>query len=183
MVIDLSNPAAPSLLGQLEIPGYSTYLHPYDDTHMIGIGRNGSGVKISLYDITDISNPIENSVYLIANQDDSSYWWTESAALYEHKAFLFDKEKQLLVIPAGNYSQQNAYVFSISLETGISLKGVVSHDFTSSEQQPEYYYWGASDNTIQRTLFIDNVLYTISNNGVKMNNLDDLSPLFSLTFS
>jgi inhibitor of cysteine peptidase len=181
MVIDLSTPTAPTLLGQLEIPGYSTYLHPYDDTHVIGIGRNGSGVKISLYDITDISHPIEDSTYVISNQDQSSYWWTESAALYEHKAFLFDKEKQLLVIPAGNYSQQNAYVFSISLENGLALKGVITHDFPT-DQTPNYY-WGTSANSIERTLFIDNVLYTISQNGVKMNSLEDLSEIHSMILS
>jgi inhibitor of cysteine peptidase len=179
MVIDLNNPTTPIVLGELKIPGYSTYLHPYDDTHVIGIGRNNSSVKISLYDITSMSNPIEISRYIIDNTDKDSYWWTESTALYEHKAFLFDKEKNLLVIPAGNYSQQSAYVFNISLENGLELKGIVTHDYQSSEQEPAYY-WGTSNNSIQRTLFIGDTLFTISENMVKMNDLGSLAELNSI---
>ena len=179
MVIDLSNPTTLISLGELNIPGYSTYLHPYDDTHVIGIGRNDSNVKISLYDITSMSTPTEISQYIIENKDKDSYWWTESTALYEHKAFLFDKEKNLLVIPAGNYSQQSAYVFNISLENGLALKGVVTHDYQSIEQEPTYY-WGTSGTSIQRTLFIKDTLYTISENMVKMNDLSSLAELNSI---
>jgi uncharacterized secreted protein with C-terminal beta-propeller domain len=179
LVIDLGNATTPRLLGELKIPGYSTYLHPYDETHMIGIGRNESSVKISLYDITEMSNPTELSVYIIKNNEKEDYWWTESTALYEHKAFLFDKEKNLLVIPAGSWSQQSAYVFTISLEDGLSLKGVVTHDYESAPQDPTYY-WGTSANSIQRTVFINDVLYTISESMVKMNDLDSLDELNSI---
>jgi inhibitor of cysteine peptidase len=179
MVIDLSNPTTLTILGELQIPGYSTYLHPYDETHVIGIGRNNTAVKIALYDITSMSNPVEVSQYIIENSDKDSYWWTESTALYEHKAFLFDKEKGILVIPAGNYSQQSAYVFGISLQNGLALKGIVTHDYQAAEQDTTYY-WGTSGNSIQRSLFIENTLYTISNNMVKMNDLDSLAQLNSI---
>ncbi len=181
MVIDLSIPTSPVLLGELKIPGYSTYLHPFDDTHMIGIGRNSSAVKIALYDISDMNNPVEVGLYTIENKDPDSYWWTESAALYEHKAFLFSKDKQLLVIPAGNYSQQSAYVFSISLENGINLKGVVTHELETQPQEPYYYWWGTSANSIKRSLYIENTLYTVSENMVKMNDLTSLADLNSIT--
>jgi uncharacterized secreted protein with C-terminal beta-propeller domain len=181
MVIDLSIPTSPVLLGELKIPGYSTYLHPFDDTHMIGIGRNNSSVKIALYDISDMNNPMEVGLYTIENKDPDSYWWTESAALYEHKAFLFSKDKQLLVIPAGNYSQQSAYVFSISLENGINLKGVVTHELETQPQEPYYYWWGTSANSIKRSLYIENTLYTVSENMVKMNDLTSLADLNSIT--
>jgi inhibitor of cysteine peptidase len=179
MVINLSNPTTPVVLGTLEIPGYSTYLHPYDDTHVIGIGRNDSSVKISLYDISSISNPVEVSRYIIENKDKDNYWWTDSTALYDHKALLFDKEKNLLVIPAGNYSVQSAYVFNISLENGLNLKGVITHDYQSAQQDPTYY-WGTSKNSIQRTLFIGDILYTISENMVQMNDLGSLAELNSV---
>ncbi len=66
-VIDTKNPNAMTIMGELVMPGYSTYLHPYDATHMIGIGfdtkisqwggtMNG-GLKFDLYDVTDIKNP------------------------------------------------------------------------------------------------------------------------------
>jgi len=181
-VIDLSEPTNPEVLGQLKIPGYSTYLHPYDETHVIGIGRDGSKVKISLFDVSDMSNPIELSNYTMENEDNEEWRWAESSALYEHKAFLFDREKNLLVIPAGSYSKQLAYVFDINLDDGINLKGTISHDVETEneEDNEEMYYIYDYGNSIQRTLYIDDVLYTISNNLVKMNSLDDLSEINSV---
>jgi len=184
-VIDLSEPTNPKLLGELKIAGYSTYLHPYDDTHIIGIGRDENKVKISLFDVTDMENPIELSNYTIENEDEEDWWWSESSALYEHKAFLFDLEKNLLVIPAGTYYKQLAYVFDITIDDGISLKGTISHDFETENEEENngeeiYYKYYDDGNSIQRTLYIDDVLYTISENMVKMNSLDDLSEINSV---
>lgn len=180
-VIDLSDPFQPTVLGSLKIPGYSTYLHPYDETHIIGIGKDGSTVKIALYDVTDMNNPVELANYSI--NDNESSWWTDSSALYEHKAFLFNKEKHLLVIPAGNWARQSAYVFDISVENGIIFKGNISHDLNVKPPEGVTIYDSYSydyGNTIQRTLYIGNVLYTVSTNMVKMNDLDTLSEINSI---
>jgi len=182
-VIDLSDPANPEILGELKIPGFSTYLHPYDETHIIGIGQDGGKVKISLFDVSDTTNPVELSKYEIENDEDS-WSWTQSSALYEHKAFLFDREKNLLVIPVGDYYKQSAYVFDISVEDGITLKGTVTHDLevqTDDDEDIDYYeYWYDYGNSIKRTLYIDDVLYTISDNMVKMNNLETLNEINSI---
>jgi uncharacterized secreted protein with C-terminal beta-propeller domain len=174
-VIDLSDPTSPKVLGELKIPGYSTYLHPYDDGHIIGIGMDSDKVKISLFDVTDMSNPIELSKYEISNE----YGWGSSSALYEHKAFLFDKEKNLLVVPIWGTTKESAYVFKISIEEGIELRGVISHDSVKEEQQDDYYNYDYGY-SIKRTLFIENVLYTFSDNMVKMNSLDDLCEINSV---
>ena len=184
-VIDLSEPTNPEVLGELKIPGYSTYLHPYDETHIIGIGRDDEKVKISLFDVSDLENPIELSKYEIEN-DDEDWYWAQSSALYEHKAFLFDKEKNLLVIPVGDYSKESAYVFDISVEGGIELKGTITHDLEvepEEEDDPwdEYYYMGNYGNSIKRTLYIEGVLYTVSDNMVKMNDLETLEEINSIT--
>ncbi len=180
-VIDLSDPTDPTVLGELKIPGYSTYLHPYDETHVIGIGMEDRNVKISLFDVSDMSNPVELSKYEIKGDEDDWYW-TNSDALYEHKAFLFDLEKNLLVIPAGGYTKQSAYVFDITVEDGIELKGSITHDIETEEEQKEPYYYYDLDysNSIKRTLYIEEVLYTISDNMVKMNSLEDLSEINSV---
>jgi len=180
-VIDLSEPTNPTILGELKIPGYSTYLHPYDDQHVIGIGRDEQEVKISLFDVTQLNNPTEIAKYEIKNSDEEWYW-TQSSALYEHKAFLFDKEKNLLVIPVGDYSKESAYVFDISLSAGITLKGIVTHDMEVEEQSEHEiwdsaYYIGSYGNSIKRTLYVNDVLYTVSDNMVKMNDLNSLSEL------
>src|SRR4030067_539724 len=92
-VLDMSNPTAPRVAGKLEIPGYSSYLHPYDENHIIGLGMENSTVKLSLFDVTNVNTPTEIEKYIVKGD------YTSSQALYEPKAFLFDKAKQLLVIP------------------------------------------------------------------------------------
>jgi len=198
-VIDLSNPEAPAVLGKLKIPGYSDYLHPYDENHIIGIGKEAvdaetgelisrdfawyQGMKLALFDVSDVSNPVE--MYKITIGDRG----TNSDALHDHKAFLFDKDKNLLVIPIllaeiknketaepssyGDYIFQGAYVYKLTLENGFELKGRVTHyDTNESFLKSGYYFYG--DESIQRSLYIDNVLYTISQSKIKANSLDNL---------
>ena len=181
-VIDLSDPTNPTVLGELKIPGYSTYLHPYDSTHIIGIGMEDNDVKISFFDVSDVENPIELSKYII-EQDENSWRWGQSYALNEHRAFLFDKEKNLLVIPAGDYYKQSAYVFKITIEDGLELKGVVEHEEQTSNEDEDYSYRYDTGNSIKRSLYIDDVLYTISDSMIKMNSLADLSEINSVVLS
>ena len=179
-VIDLKIPSNPRVLGYLKVTGFSNYLHPYDENHIIGVGREASeegraqGLKIALFDVTNVQNPKEISKYEVKQG------WSDSNALYDHKAFLFNKEKSLLVIPvshtehiAGEYRYwQGAYVFKVNLN-GISLRGEISH----SENDTKNYYYGQD---IQRSLYIGNVLYTISLSKLKANNLDNLESINSV---
>ena len=170
-VIDLSNPEKPEILGYLKIPGYSSYLHPYDEAHIIGIGQDDRNLKISLFDVSDFTNPEETAKYSV--NEDYSY----SDALYDHKAFLFDKEKELLVIPVSYNSYQKiegrewqywqgAFVFKMNADE-IILRGKITHH--ESEEM-----W---DDYVRRTLYIDDALYTISSSFVKANNLGTLAPI------
>ncbi|MDD5416682.1 MAG: beta-propeller domain-containing protein [Candidatus Aenigmarchaeota archaeon] len=198
-VIDLT-PSNPQILGYLKIPGYSDYLHPYDENHIIGIGKEATdqgtfawyqGVKLSLFDVTDVTNPIQISNYSIGDRG------TDSPALHDHKAFLFDKEKNLLVLPIalaqvnqsmyeeqygtipdwayGDFIWQGAYVFDLTVENGFVFKGKVSHNETLNQYD---YYW--SPYAVKRTLFMDDVLYTISDKMIKMNKLVDMTYLNSV---
>jgi len=181
-VIDLSNPTKPRVLGKLKIPGYSNYLHPYDKTHLIGIGKDtiidsewGSfawfqGVKVALFDVSDPEYPQEISKYVVGERG------TDSQALHDHRAFLFIKDRNLLVIPmslvddettVGESGWQGAYVFYISPENGIELKGKITHGDN----------WSSGEYSVRRSLYIDNALYTISNRLVKVNDLVDLELL------
>jgi len=170
-VLDLSDPRNPKVLGELKIPGYSDYLHPYDETHIIGVGRD-AGVKIALFDVSDPKNPKEISKYEVGS------WGTYSYALGNHKAFLFSRSKSLLVMPIGGYWGQDAYVFHISVDNGIVLKGTVSHLENDAYTWSSYRYYRSY--SIKRSLYIGNVLYTISDGLVKMNNLADLSAINSV---
>jgi uncharacterized secreted protein with C-terminal beta-propeller domain len=192
-VIDLADPTNPRVLGELEIPGYSDYLHPYDETHVIGIGRDVDesidadrvhsnnavyytavlGIKIALFDVSDPQNPREISKCVVGQRG------TESLALQDHKAFLFSRAKNLLVMPIGDYYRQDAYVFHISVENGIVLNGTVTHQENNAEPEDDYCWYSCwrydSNRSVKRSLYIDNVLYTISDGLVKINNLADLS--------
>ncbi|PVX24471.1 MAG: hypothetical protein CW716_09990, partial [Candidatus Bathyarchaeum sp.] len=92
-VIDTSNPAQPTVLGYLKIPGYSSYLHIYDANHVIGVGKENSTLKLSLFDVTDVTAPVEKAKYIVEGD------WSDSEALWDHKAFLFEKSKNLLALP------------------------------------------------------------------------------------
>ncbi len=206
-VIDLSNPKKPALVGKLKIPGYSDYLHPYDENHLIGIGKEVDesidadkvhssdavyytaiqGVKLALFDVTDIEHPVEMYKEVIGDRG------TESEALNDHKAFLFDKEKNLLVIPIrlaeisdaqkksadwknmeGEFTFQGAYIYNISLDNGFKLRGRVTHiDDPEALMKSGYYF--DSPYSVKRSLYMDDVLYTISNKKVKMNDLKNIS--------
>lgn len=184
-VISLANPEKPEVLGYLKIPGVSDYLHPYDENHIIGVGRDATeegritGMKLSLFDVSDVENPKEISKYIIGGRG------TYSEALNDHKAFLFSKQKNLLVIPATiyddyRYSWNGAYAFSLTLENGFELKGNVSHE-NESTNKPEYYYSWQSN--IRRSIYMDNTLYTISEKMIKANSLENLQEISKLQLS
>ncbi|MDO8725285.1 MAG: beta-propeller domain-containing protein [Candidatus Methanoperedens sp.] len=194
-VIDLSDPKNPKILGELKIPGFSDYLHPYDENHIIGVGKETAdnqwggtsikGVKLSLFDVSDVNNPKQLDQYEIGASG------TDSEALRDHKAFLFDRKKNLLVIPIrevtekprydsrGYYMQrvwQGAYVFDLTLQDGFKLRGKVSHldDF-----EEDTYYWN-SPSAVRRSMFMDDVLYTVSAKKIKMNDLGNLTAINSI---
>ena len=196
--IDLSNPYNPKVLGKLKIPGFSNYLHPYDENIVIGVGKETEeaktgdfawhqGVKISMFDVSDVTNPRELAKIVIGDRG------SESPAQYDHKAFLFSKARNLLVIPIletgideddyvdvppnmyGELLYQGAYVFDISPE-GIELRGKVTHI-----DDPDYFlrsgYWFESQYEIKRSLYIHENLYTLSNARLQINNLETLEEL------
>ncbi|MDI6883061.1 MAG: beta-propeller domain-containing protein [Patescibacteria group bacterium] len=99
-VLDLSDPENPELKGELKIPGYSSYLHPITEDKILGIGKEASQVKISLFDVENPSQPIELAKY---NLDE--YW---SDILETHHAFLLDKKHRVFFLPGS----KGGYIFS-----------------------------------------------------------------------
>jgi uncharacterized secreted protein with C-terminal beta-propeller domain len=161
-------------------------------------------LKLALFDVSDIEHPVEEAKIIIGNRG------TDSPALYDHKAFLFDREKEMLVIPVslyeipqnvldsvndsgiteiesdwGQFTFQGAYVYRLSLEDGFEYQGRITHQTSEQIQHADdyYWYWGSSNTDITRTLFIGDVLYTVSDSMVKMNNLEDLSEISSISLS
>ncbi len=99
-VLDLSNPAAPVKKGELKIPGYSSYLHPLAKNIILGVGEENNKVKLSLFDVSDPSNPTEIAKYSL-----NEYW---TAVSNNHHAFLQDEKFKVFFIPGG----EGGYIFS-----------------------------------------------------------------------
>ena len=197
-VIGLQDPRQPKVLGQLDIPGVSDYLQPYDETHLIGFGKSSTnvtwenaalfqGLKLSFFDVTDPSHPIDTSDYLAGDRG------SDSPALTDHKSVLFDNSLNLLVIPLSiaqaqanatspwSYNPivwQGAYVFNVTLSNGIVFRAGITH--LSTGQLPNWYNSGFF---VTRALYIGPVLYTVSNNMVKMNSLSDLTELNTVSLA
>ncbi len=111
-VLDLKDPENPTVKGELKIPGFSSYLHPISENLILGIGKEGSKVKLSLFDVSDPANPKESSKYLLEE------YWTD--VLNNHHAFLIDAKHNIFFLP-GN---KGGYIFSydnkLRLERAVS---------------------------------------------------------------
>jgi uncharacterized secreted protein with C-terminal beta-propeller domain len=209
-VIDLKDAKNPKILGALKIPGYSDYLHPYDENHIIGFGKDtielsnegwgkiGSttayyqGMKIALFDVTDVNNPKEKFKELIGDRG------TDSELLRDHKALLFSKEKNLMAFPVtvmeikdrqnitagnmpayGSFAFQGAYVYNIDLVEGFKLKARISH-ISEEEYSKSGDRWYDSTKNVARIIYIGNDIYTISKGMIKANGISDMKEKGSL---
>ncbi len=212
---DLSNPKNPKLLGELKMPGYSTYIHPYDENHLIGIGVQteevvvrdsqgeirGSntyvtGLKMAIFDVTDVNNPKQLSDVTIGNKN------TKSPILTNHKALLFSKEKGIIAIPVNSYSSpiteqtvsttdveklvdkynsgsssdyisEGYLIYNIDTENGISLKGVIEH--SSANKNTKSY-----GSQVLRGIYIKDSLITVSQHMLKVNDLQTLKEISTM---
>ncbi len=204
-VIDLKDPRQPKILGALKIPGYSDYLHPYDENHIIGFGKDtieiqhkddkgkviGSsaydiGMKMAIFDVSDVNNPIEKYVERIGDRG------TDSELLRNHKALLFSREKNLLAFPItvmklkdgpavknnfpeyGQFEFQGSYVYNIDLQSGFKLKGKITH-LIEDDYLKAGNYWGGSDKNVERAIYIGNVLYTLSGKMIQAHDINKLT--------
>lgn len=185
-VIDLSEPTAPKVLGELKIPGYSNYLHPYDNDTLIGLGQDvivnefggvrNVGVKLSLFDVSDVSNPQEIDNYIFTEPN------TSSLAQNDHKAFLFSRDKELLVIPVSSWGRprfNGATVFKVNKE-GFEFRGTIDHARDNSAADNYYLPYNTE---VKRSLYIGAELYTLSERYIKINNLADLASTNSIEIS
>jgi len=186
-VIDLQDAASPKVLGKLKIPGFSNYLHPIDDNHVVGFGNNTkqldsdrtitNGVKLSLFDISDVTNPIEKDVEIIGGRG------THSELNYNHKALFYHPEKELFGFPImvnesyevqqgdATYMKQRfvfegAYLYKVTPEDGFSLKSTITHQ---PNEDLEYPKW---ENRLHRMMSINDSFYTFSEKRMEVMDLN-----------
>lgn len=186
--LDLSNPAAPKVTGELKIPGFSEYMHPLDDTHLLTIGRDATtegrqqGLALQIFDVTDPAKPVQQQKFVY---DGSEYGSSE--AEYDHKAFTFFAEKGLLAFPYYSYSNElcdgpgcsagpksTLEVFSVSAATGFAKLGALDASSFLKNSQNGYCggYYGPS---VRRGLFLEDTAYAISYGGIVAKKVTELA--------
>ena len=191
-VIDVAVPSSPKVLGELKIPGFSNYLHPLDDDHLIGFGydtklvpvKNGEprvvtgGMKISLFDVSDFSAPVEKDTQIIGGPG------TYSALQYDHKALFIHQEKNLFGFPAALYEGTAGEYVEFEGEGAliytITPDGISQAANLIEPTDDQYEDWNTA---IQRILYIGGELYTVANGEIKSYGLDTFEPIGSLAFN
>jgi len=135
-VVDLSDPDDPEEVGELELPGFSTYLHPIDDDHVLGIGEESGQVKAVLFDVSDPADPTIADDYVLDAR--------RSAVADSHHAFLLDRKHGVFVLPTSDGATVVDYTDGdLSLETTV-----------------------ATDGPADRSMYVDDYLYVFDRSGI-----------------
>ena len=177
-VIDLANPAAPKVLAELKIPGFSEYMHPIDDNHLLTIGQDATadgqvtGLALQVFDVTNPVAPTQMHKYVFSGAE-SGY----SEAQYNHKAFNWYGPKNLLAFPFSGWNpntgemKSSLELFDVTLAGGIVKRGAVDHSsFFAAD--PYGYCGGVYGVGVRRGVFIDDYVYAISYGGVTASDVN-----------
>ena len=177
--IYLRGTARPRVAGELKIAGFSEYIHPLDEDHLLTLGRAGTddgfirGLQLSIFDVSDLSNP------QLVTAKQIGVPGTSSEAEYNHKAITFYPQENLLALPVQVYGDfweyQNSavQVYHVTPENGITLQGQISTEPDPAAEYPSYWGWS-------RGLFIHDTVYAVTEIGVQAASLGPrggISPL------
>jgi len=191
-ILDLTDPTDPRVVAELTMPGFSDYLHPVGDTHLIGVGKwviNDNdfdwyqGLQLSLFDVSDWSNP------RVIQQIQFGGRGSESDVLYTHKAFTFMPDSNLLAVPMqlttlndipwefGDPAFDGVVVFRVDPQQGFTELGRINA-VTSATGTYEWW-WG----DWRRGAFIGQTAYAVTPDGVRSASLDDFTATSSVTLA
>ena len=155
--VDLSDPSNPVIVGSLKIPGFSNYLHPYDDGLLFGLGMNADDkgntdyLKLSMFDNSDPTNVTEKHKLVL-----NGVYYSEAS--YNHKAIVINSKKKIIAFPAEDryliYSYDNEKGFKQVAEIRLSETGYTTNEYI-------------------RGLFVDNMFYVITSNSVNAYDMDN----------
>jgi len=186
-VFDLADPHQPRELGELQIPGFSTYMHLLDDTHLLTIGYNANdegsfawfdGVLLQIFDVSNPASPQLAQKYLIGTRGSSS------EALTDHLAFTWYPEQGLLSLPmticegggdgvyGDNLTFSGLMVFDASIDNGFAEHGRIPH--TVGPNVTCYNWWTDATSVVKRSMFLDRFVYSLSDAELKVRSVDAL---------
>lgn len=173
--VDLSDPTAPEVLGELKITGYSSYLHPIGEGRLLGIGQEADeqgrtqGVQISLFDVSDLANPTVLDRFHIPN--------AHSEAEHDPHAFLWWPQQQLLVVPISTWDSHTPEFGALALRvdgTTLTELDLLIQPTLGTNSYPH---------TINRVLVTDDTLWTLSHAGLQANALSTLNQIAWIPFT
>lgn len=168
-VIDTQNPAQPTVLGELKIPGFSNYLHPISDTHLLGIGYDTQlksdgksqwierlGIKLSLFNVADVNHPVEQDVAMLGGQG------TYSAVQDDHHALYRDVTNHVYGFAASVYDGAQ-YIGSGSMLYTVTEQGIdEAANWLVKEHSNEQW-----DDTTIRIVYAERYIYEIKHQQIK----------------
>lgn len=178
--LDMSDPNDPLVVGELKILGFSNYLHPINGDLILAIGQNATetgranGLQISLFNVSDFSNPMRVKTYVEQGT------WSSSEAQYDHRAFRYLPQTKLLILPLSVNSEQEKYFFNgfvvydvDEAKENFSKKFDVSHVMKGVRFDPSRYYSWCSRATLPpRSLVFDGDMMTLKRHTVLWHNLE-----------
>jgi hypothetical protein len=191
-VFDLTVAHAPKLLGELKIPGFSTYMHPLDEQNLLTIGYDAddqgsfayfSGVLIQIFDVSDPRNPKLRHKRVIGTRGSSS------EALTNHLAFNYFADRKLLALPmticdggqAGSFGTHMTFsglmLFDVDLGKGIDERGRVAHPPVATGRYNDAScsnWWTNASSEVKRSVFMDDFVYSIAEDVVRVQSLAQL---------
>ena len=189
---DLSVPETPVILGELKIPGFSTYMHLMDETHLLTIGYDADdqgsfawfqGIILQIFDVSDMTAPILTHKEVIGTRGSTS------EAATNHLAFNYFAPKDLLAIPmvicegggGGKYGYLQTFngllVYDVTAEGGFASLGGISH--IEAETQPNKSgqcntWWTKAGSKVRRSVIMDDYVFSIAPDAVKVDHLSAL---------
>ncbi|KAI0557986.1 hypothetical protein FGB62_243g022 [Gracilaria domingensis] len=174
-IIDLSKPQALKVTGELKIPGFSSYLHPISSGRILGVGQDATadgrttGAKVTLFDVSDRTNPRELSSWTFPNSRTTAQW--------DHRAFLYWEPESVAVLPVSTNFGSARFVGSVVLEISddnIEERGRITHSSNS----------GGSSTAIERNLVLGATnLWSLSYSQLQVNSIKDLSKTSSISLN
>ncbi len=185
-VIDLYDPSRPRVLGELKIPGYSTYMHRIDRNHLLSIGFDADekgdfayfdGVLLQLFDVTNPTDP------KLIHREKLGTRGSSSEAATNHLAFNYFRERGLLAFPMticegggdGNYGNELTFsgllVYEVSVESGFKRLGGIDHGTRGVNCQT---WWTQANSLVKRSIFLDELVYSIAMDRLKVQRMGQL---------
>lgn len=177
---DLSDPRNPRQVGELHIPGFSTYMHPLDHDHILTIGLDAERwfeeVWLQIFDVSDFSRPTLTHRYEITTHGSSS------EASTNHLAFNYFRSRNALAIPLAecvpswdgdsyDMAFNGLMVFDVEAEAGISEHGRIDHNVGASCST----WWTEPGSWVRRSVFMEDFVYSVAPDRIIVAHLDDLS--------